>query len=79
MSYDYFDGLSPRARDRYEQKIAIAGLTSCPYRLPANVWRNDPAEWPEVGYIDIYHYLVESPGTLKQPTEHIVDIHVAML
>jgi hypothetical protein len=62
MSTDYMDQLPSEALIRYKKKLAICCLDDCPYRLPANVWENDPTEWPDVQFGDIYMYLIETPG-----------------
>ena len=31
----------------------------CPYKLPADVWMDDPTQWPPLSYPDLYHYLIE--------------------
>ena len=64
MSYGYFDQLPAPARARYRQKLDICALKMCPYRFPASVWQNNPSEWPEMTYIDIHEYLVDSPGEI---------------
>ena len=30
-------------------------------KYPANVWDNNPTEWPSVQYHDVYHHLIKSP------------------
>ena len=35
-------------------------------RLPANVWQSNLTAWPEIGYYDTYHYLVESLGMVTR-------------
>lgn len=46
---------------RYIEKINSIHLQSCPFSLPASSWCNNPTQWPEVSYPDIYFYLMESP------------------
>ena len=62
MSYNYSDLLSPKAKSRYKQKLAAAGLADCPYRLPAGVWEDDPTSWPDLHYADLFNYLIHTPG-----------------
>nr|XP_055065240.1 uncharacterized protein LOC129447500 [Misgurnus anguillicaudatus] len=62
MSSDYFTTLCVPERRRYIEKLNIIGLCQCPFSLPSSSWRNDPTEWPNVNYGDIYNYLIESPG-----------------
>lgn len=56
----YIESLQPIDRDRYLKKITLIGSDSCPYLIKE--WTNDPTEWPEVSFPDIFCYLVESPG-----------------
>ena len=62
MSADYVSQLPPEALSRYRSKLELSGLKDCPYRLPANVWKNNPTEWPLVEFGNIYIYLIETPG-----------------
>lgn len=64
MSYSYFDSLDGEARTRYQKLIKVAKLQECPYRLPADVWINDPTKWPEIEYPDVYDYLINTPGKM---------------
>ncbi|XP_033118596.1 uncharacterized protein LOC117118188 [Anneissia japonica] len=66
MSYEYSDKLNLVARERYGAKLQAAGLESCPYKLEAGCWKNDPTKWPDVQYPDIYSYLVETPGVFTK-------------
>ncbi|XP_063963770.1 uncharacterized protein LOC129270480 [Lytechinus pictus] len=68
MAYDYSDGLPGDSLRRYNQKLAVIGLDSsnCPYKHPADSWRNDPSDWPDVEYPDVYNYLVHTPGIFTQ-------------
>ena len=40
--------------------------TICPYKLPANVWMDDPTQWPPLSYSDLYYYLIKTPGVYTQ-------------
>ena len=40
--------------------------TVCPYKLPVNVWMDDPTQWPPLSYKDLYHYLIKTPGVYSQ-------------
>ena len=33
----------------------------CPYKLPADVWMDDPTQWPPLSYPHLYHYLIKTP------------------
>ena len=62
MSYAYFENLDVESKKRYREKLSVANLTECPYKLPAGLWINDPTKWPEIEYGDIYDYLINTPG-----------------
>ena len=62
MSYEYVNELSAEGRKRYFEKLQVANLKECPYRLPEGSWSSDLTAWPEVQYPDIYDYLMNSPG-----------------
>ena len=64
MSSDYISSLQASSLERYRKKLALCSLQDCVYRLPANVWDNDPTEWPPLEFGDIYVYLIETPGIL---------------
>ncbi len=38
------------------------GFGERPFSLRPSKWTNDPTQWPQVSYPDIYSYLTESPG-----------------
>ena len=59
------DTLSNDAKQRYRTKLAIVGLDECPYRLPADVWVDDPTRWPDLEYPDLFNYFVNSPGRYR--------------
>ena len=56
----YIESLSALDKERYIKKIDRIGSDICPYLLKD--WRNNPTEWPDVTFPDIFCYLVESPG-----------------
>ena len=62
MPYDYYSNLNLEFKLRYEKKLELIKMTDCPYRLPADLWKNDPTRWPVVEYGDIYDYLINTPG-----------------
>ena len=62
MSYEYLDNLDAEAKERYRKKIELVGLNICPYKMPADAWKNNPTEWPDVEYPDVYDYLINTPG-----------------
>ena len=30
---------------------------TCPYRLPADAWVDDPTQWPPLSYPDFFNFL----------------------
>ena len=36
--------------------------TICPYKLPADVWMDEPTQWLPLSYPDLCHYLIKTPG-----------------
>ena len=60
MSYGYFDTLPEPAKQRCKQKLDFIGVEECPYRFPGDTWENDPTQWPDVTYPDIYTYLIDT-------------------
>lgn len=60
--FGYWKNLEINAQTRYQQKLNIIGLSECPYDFPADSWINNPTEWPEIQWPDVYSYLVETPG-----------------
>ena len=62
MSDTYKDNLDPAAKARYRAKLDMIGLETCPYKLGAHCYIDDPTMWPSVEYGDIYNYLINSPG-----------------
>ena len=65
MSFDYFSSLDQEAKLRYVRKLNAIKMTECPYRLPADAWKNDPTKWSDVEYPDIFDYLINEPGEYK--------------
>lgn len=61
MSFQYSENLTAVAFARQRKKLEVIGLDSRPYKYPADSWINNPSEWPEVEYPDIYTYLVNCP------------------
>ena len=62
MSYEHFDQLEGEAKHRYQEKLDLIGVQSCPYRTAADNWINDPKRWPDVEYPNVYHYLIKHPS-----------------
>ena len=68
MSYKYFNTLNNESRTRYLKKLETVKPKECPYRLPADVWKDNPALWPELEYPEVYDYLINTPGIYTKET-----------
>ena len=64
MSYEYSDDLPAEAKARYGNKLLLCGLDICPFKFEADKWSNDPKEWPDFEYPNMYHYLIKHPRKL---------------
>jgi len=62
MSSKYMSTLPAIERERYIHKLNLANLKTRLFILPASNWCNNPTQWPELSYPDIYLYHIESPG-----------------
>jgi hypothetical protein len=62
----YIDSLPESSIGRYNEKLSLVGLEKCPYEMIEDVWSIDPSRWPQMQYHDLYHYLIKSPGMLKE-------------
>ena len=60
MSYQ--ESLDTVARAKYEKKLELVGLRTCPYELDPVAWIDDVTLWPPVEFPDIVLYLLQSPG-----------------
>ena len=58
----YKESLDSVARLRYEKKLDLIGLGTCPYELGPESWTNDVTLWPHVKFPNIVFYLLQSPG-----------------
>ena len=54
----YFSSLLPVAKARYQKKLLLVGLSTCPYEPPQQAWADDVAQWPRVEFPDIVLYLI---------------------
>ena len=61
MSYEYVDELSVEGRKRYLEKLQVANLKKCPYRLPEGSWSSHLIAWPKLQYPGLYDYLINFP------------------
>ena len=63
----YFIGLDKPAKDRYKQKLELAGLKlqDDPYQADegSKKWSSDVTRWPKVEHGDIFAYFITRPGT----------------
>ena len=65
---DYVNKLNQEAKQRYVIKLMYdygQNILPDPYSLK-NGWKDDPSLWPEIDYIDIWEYLIESPGSFTR-------------
>ena len=51
---------------RYWSKLKMIEIDECPYMIPADFWKNDPTCWPSLKWLEVYSYLVETPGVLQE-------------
>ena len=72
MNADYFSSLRADSKARYRQKLDLVELTDCPDCLPADIWCDNPAQWPEIEYPDIYDYLINTPGKSERATQFLI-------
>ena len=56
MACNYVEQLSGDARARYKVQLSLSGLEECPYRLAADIWEDDPTQWPSLEYGDVYNH-----------------------
>ena len=42
MNADYFSTLKVDSKPKYGQKLHMVELKDCPYRLPADIWCDNP-------------------------------------
>lgn len=59
-SYGYED--LEETKSRYLNKLNVCSLEVCQYQLADDAWVNDPTEWPNLEWSEIYNYLVNSLG-----------------
>ena len=64
----YRESLAADARKRYEQKLQLVGLITCPYELPQEAWVDDVTTWPPLEFPDIVLYLIATPGEFTRET-----------
>jgi len=47
-------------------KLTALSAETCPYKIPAGSWINDPTKWPGIEWSDVSYYLIETPGLFKR-------------
>ena len=57
----YYYGLEEQAKMRYHEKLTKIRSVIDPYLLSA-IPSIDSHQWPDVQYLDIFNYLIESPS-----------------
>ena len=57
-----FFSLPQAAKLRYQKKLHLVALPTCPYELPPGSWIDDVTLWPRVEFPDIVLYLIDTPG-----------------
>ena len=60
------DSLDAEAKVRYEKKLQLIGLGTCPYKLSSEAWIDDVTLWPPVEFPEIVLYLLQTPGKYTQ-------------
>ena len=60
-SYNY-ELLRLEDRNRYTDKLNACGISTCPYQIPADYWINDPMQWPQLEWPEVFDYLLNTPG-----------------
>ena len=74
MNAYHFSSIKADGKPRYIQKLDLLELKDCPYSLAADVWCDNPVQWPEVEYLDIYDYLINTPGKSETATQFLVSL-----
>ncbi|XP_046363567.1 uncharacterized protein LOC124140196 [Haliotis rufescens] len=59
----YVINLSPEARERYVTKLTYQeGDCRLPDPYFLDGWLDDPSQWPDISFTDIYFFLIDAPG-----------------
>ena len=66
MSFCYLEGLCRTDQTRYRQKLSALVIDTCPYKLPAGSWVDDPTKWPGIEWPDVSYYLIDTPGVFTR-------------
>jgi len=51
------DSLDAEVKVRYEKKLQLIGLATCPYKLSSEAWIDDVTLWPSVEFPEIVLYI----------------------
>ena len=41
-------------------------MEECPYTIAAEFWENNPTQWPDLEYPEVYQYLIETSGVFTR-------------
>ena len=58
----YCQELSKEAKRRYNENLDMLHLKANPYTFSREEWSSDISLWPEVEYLNIYNYLINTPN-----------------
>ena len=50
------------SKECYHEKLKIIGMAECPYTIAVEFWENNPTQWLDLEYLEVYQYLIETPG-----------------
>ena len=53
MAYNYQETLKEVDKECYNEKLKVAQLSQCPYKLAEGAWYTDVTAWPDVEFPDI--------------------------
>ena len=71
MNGDYFSSLKVDSKPRYKQKLDLVRCKDCLYRVPADIWWDNPVRWPKIEHPDIYDYLINIHGKSERATQFL--------
>ena len=66
MWYGYLEDLSHSDRVRFSTacmwKLTALSAWTCPCKILAGSWVDDPMKWPEIEWPDVAYHVIETPG-----------------
>ena len=62
-SSTYYNSLEDEARRHYKRKLQLSDGTQLPDPFMIAEWKSDVALLPDIGWADMYNYLIHSPST----------------